>query len=74
MPLVLGALAAVVLAGAGLAWADHGGVDPRGSMNPWLEALLWGALGLAAAMIVAIVVMIFTRAPAETKEGERPPR
>jgi hypothetical protein len=43
-------------------------------MNPWLEALLWGALGLAAAMIVAIVVMIFTRAPAETKEGEHPPR
>ena len=34
-------------------------------MNPWLTALLWGALGLAVAMIIAIIVMVFTRKPSD---------
>jgi hypothetical protein len=42
-------------------------------MNPWLAALLWGALGLAVAMIVAIIVMVFTRAPAARKPGDPSP-
>jgi predicted PurR-regulated permease PerM len=42
-------------------------------MNPWLEALLWGALGLVAALIVTIVVMLFSRASPGAKEGERRP-
>lgn len=41
-------------------------------MNPWLAALLWGALGLAVAMIIAIIVMVFTRAPVEKEQDERP--
>ena len=47
---------ATILVAAGLAWADHGlGLRP-GALNPWVEALLWGALGLAVAMIVVITV------------------
>jgi hypothetical protein len=58
---------------AGRAWADHGAA-PRGSMNPWLEVLLWGVLGLAVAMTVALIVTIFTRAAAGGRKGERHPR
>jgi len=60
----------LVLGAARAAWADHGALDAR-AMHPWLEALLWGALGLAAALIVIIVVMLFSRASPGTKEGER---
>jgi hypothetical protein len=57
---------------AGLARADHGpGLRPE-AMNPWVAALLWGAVGMAVAMIVAIVVMVFTRGPME--DGPDPPR
>lgn len=53
------------------AWADHrGGVGPDAA-NPWVSALLWGALGLAVAMIVAIIVMVFTRAPKENAQGRQ---
>jgi hypothetical protein len=54
--------------------ADHGaGLRPE-AMNPWVAAMLWGALGLAVAMIVAIIVMLFTRASVEDEsdDGGRP--
>jgi hypothetical protein len=71
-PLALGAHAIALLGTAGSAGADHGvGLRP-GAMNPWMAALLWGALGLAAAMIVAIVVMVFTRDP--RPDGRDEPR
>lgn len=67
---VLGALATVAaILVPGLAWCDHTG-GPPGSMSPWLEALLWGAAGLAVAMTVALIAIAFTRAPADEK-GER---
>jgi hypothetical protein len=73
VPLVLGAAALVLSVTAGPAGADHGvGLRPE-AMNPWVAALLWGAAGLAAAMIVAIVVMVFTRA-SRPDEPEEPPR
>jgi len=37
-------------------------------MNPWLEVVLWGAAGLAVAMTVALIVMAFTRAPADEND------
>jgi hypothetical protein len=43
-------------------------------MNPWLEALLWAALGLAVAMTVALIVTIFTRAPTHDRKDGRHPR
>lgn len=54
------------------AWADHGIGLREAPMNPWLAALLWGALGLAVAMIIAIIVMVFTRAPVKPERDERP--
>jgi hypothetical protein len=40
-------------------------------MNPWLEALLWGALGLVVAMTVALLVTTVTRAPADRARKRR---
>ena len=56
-----------------MAWADHGAAA-RGSMNPWLETLLWGAAGLAVAMTVTLIAMAFTRAPKDGGKNERRPR
>lgn len=71
MALVLCGFTAALTLTAGLAGADHGvGLRPD-AMNPWLAALLWGALGMAVAMIVAIIVMVFTRAPVEGEQDER---
>lgn len=64
---------AAILATAALAWADHG-AGSRGSLNPWLEALLWGVLGLVVAMTVALIVTVFTRAPANHDKRRRHPR
>jgi hypothetical protein len=69
--LALCAPVAALVATAGSAGADHGVGLRAEAMNPWVAALLWGALGLAAAMIVAIVVMVFTRGPRPDGEDER---
>jgi hypothetical protein len=69
--LLLCAPIAVAALTVGPAWADHGAGLRPGAMNPWLAALLWGALGMAVAMIVAIIVMVFTRAPVEGEQDER---
>ena len=63
---------AVLVAVGSPAWADHGIGLREAPMNPWLAALLWGALGLAVAMIIAIIVMVFTRAPVKQERDERP--
>ena len=60
----------IVLAAARLAWAGHG-PGSSGSMNPWLEALLWGIAGLAVAMTVVLIVTLFTRAPVDREKTER---
>jgi hypothetical protein len=69
--LALGVIAVALVLVAGMARADHGIGLRAEAMNPWVAALLWGAVGLAVAMIVAIVVMVFTRAPLEDGRDER---
>jgi hypothetical protein len=61
---------ALVLTAACGAWADHGRGDLRPATNPWWEAVLWGGLGLLAAITVALIVMVFTRSPSKREPGE----
>jgi len=64
---------AALLVPAGAAWADHT-ASSGASMNPWWEALLWGAAGLAVAMTVAIIAIAFTRDPEARGKDRRGPR
>jgi hypothetical protein len=60
------------LTAADTATADHGVGLQTSPMNPWLAALLWGAIGLAVTTVVALIAMVFTRAPREDEGDERP--
>jgi hypothetical protein len=64
--------AAWLLMTADPATADHGVGRQTALMNPWLAALLWGAVGLAVTTVVALIVIVFRRAPREDEGDERP--
>jgi hypothetical protein len=68
--LLCAVIAVLALPAAGPVRADHGMSPGADAMNPWVEALLWGALGLAVATVVALIVMVFTRAPTD-QSGRR---
>lgn len=55
--LTIATLAATAVA----AWADHGAGDLRKPADPLMTGILWGATAFLVAIIVVLIVMVFTR-------------
>lgn len=55
------AAGAAVVAGAGPAWADHGGPLRTAGWSPLTAALVFGGLALLAGMLVIVIVALLGR-------------
>jgi type IV secretory pathway VirB2 component (pilin) len=64
------ALVATVLA-ATPAYADHPGPFRVEGMSPLMTALLTGGLALLVALIVVVLIMLFTRSSGDRSDSEQ---